>query len=344
MSGSQERHHHRRHHAPRGGNADDEDSEDDEDEPYDEGPIGMMGGAPQYMWWREYPRQVDNPHWKPPPGMLDNFEFLDREREETKHRREEELREGRHRRHRAHRNSDDDDTRGSNDDGDGEGDDQLAGGDLRHHGNRHEPHGHGRRNHTRPEGRPPRRGNSQKGRSRRWGDFGTDDESAASNFLKMHRSKRPGLGDKQDGRGGNLVGDLSASDSSDVLGDEEELRGRGGFRDAAKRHQRHAPPVPPNPRAPPSDDDSYADLASLDDDYANRPPLPPHARGADPRRGEGGEHPRLGADADDYSPSGGFHGADALVCLRRECGCACVCVFALCASVGIQAHHCDLRA
>ena len=46
-------------HGEEGGDGDDEDDfEDDEEEEGENVGPGVMGGAPQYMWWRDYPRQA----------------------------------------------------------------------------------------------------------------------------------------------------------------------------------------------------------------------------------------------------------------------------------------------
>ena len=326
--------HGRRPRRHRGEDDDEEGDEDEDDFGEDDREVGggVMGGAPQYMWWRDYPRQVDNPHWKPPPGMMDNFEFLDREREQTRKRREEEEREMKERRrHKRHQKNYDDE----NDDGedsDLDSDDGPADELRRHHG----PHGH--RNHTRhvPPRHPPK--------GRRWGDFGVDSDDNSNQKPSRTRggpggqhSRKPfsrqnnndgddedegvqGADDEMPPFGGFHVGRQSGASNANSASssNSDDSYGSSNSNNNQRFHNRHRAP-PPLGRAP--DDDEEGDYASFgsDDDYNSGPPMPrhhqrPHGPGQFQQRGRGGEDDDYNSDLEgvldineDGPPRGGFH-------------------------------------
>lgn len=258
---------------------DDEDGADGEEGlPEDDGRggPGVMGGAPQYMWWRDYPRQVDNPHWKPPPGMMDNFAFLDREREETERRRKEEIMRKEEDRHGG--------PRGPDRDGDGIVD--WEDDDIDMSNRPGPPEDMRRRNHTRHNRGRPRR----PPRGRRWGDFGVDEnDDDDNNNSDESKSKRRGHGGRprappkprfkrnQDGDSNGEEED--GEDYDKPFGGFHAGRGRGGGHQKQRQNQNedaddyldgpdsnfrhHRPPPPPSG---PEDDLAYADFGEGGDD------------------------------------------------------------------------------
>jgi hypothetical protein len=157
-------------------------SQDDGDmDPEDMSPEEMHRGgpmgAPQHMWWRDYPRQVDNPNWKPPPGMMDNFEFLNNEREETDRRRDEDLKHSeRDRKRRKEQRKRDEDRAAEREEQRLEMEKELEEKHEQEDHERHRPH-HNLTHHEPPQPR----------HRPRWGDFNdSDDDQNAKDFLARH--------------------------------------------------------------------------------------------------------------------------------------------------------------